>query len=80
MEQWLDRAMKYKKDKVFSMKCKIPHRRYRSQLKETVTVKYSWGEVNVQQFNKEVRSTFCDRFDDHNGYSNPNWLSSVWYY
>lgn len=80
VEQWLDRAMKYKKDKVFSMKCKIPHRRYRSQLKETVTVKYSWGEVNVQQFNKEVRSTFCDRFDDHNGYSNPNWLSSVWYY
>lgn len=78
----LDRALSYKKDKIFSLKCKILHSQYRKDLQVVVQHKYDFDfsySVSEKKFKEEVRNVFCDRWKDY-GTSRADWKNSAWYY
>lgn len=85
VDAWLNKAMRYDKDRTFVLKCKILHSKYRGEMKETVQQKEHTG-VSVYYynstytiFNKEVRAAFCDRWQDYDARWD-DWGRSAWYY
>ena len=79
VDLWLDKALKYNAEKIFTMKCKILHSKTRDSMQEIRTVKNSCFSFKRKTFKADVQSAFCDRLDD---YDNPNakWRHSAWYY
>ena len=65
VDRWADKALDYQKEKLFTLKCRILHSRQRKQLTETVAKKNSWGNYTKERFNREVRMSFCDRWEDY---------------
>lgn len=83
VDSWLNKAMKLNKDDIFTLKCKILHSKYRGKMKETIKVRESSGSFvyfsSYKGFRKDVRTTFCDRWQDYDA-GNHHWGRSVWYY
>lgn len=57
VDKFLDMAMKYKEDKVFTAKCMMLHSKYRKGLR----IQYGYKTA----FKPEIRETFCDVFIDY---------------
>lgn len=83
---WLDRALKFNKDDVFTIKCKVLHSRKRESLKHKRVIrheypKYSYTDT-VKMFVPEVRTLLCDRACDYESdmFCTEAWTESVWYY
>ncbi len=57
VDKYLDMAMKYKGDRVFTMKCMIMHSKYRMGLR----TEYDY----YMAFKPEIRETLCDVFVDY---------------
>lgn len=68
VDLWANNALKYDKDRLFTLKCKLLHSKHRNQLKEKVVRKYAWSDdftYTDEVFNKEVQKAFCDNWQDH---------------
>lgn len=68
VDLWANNALKYDKDRLFTLKCKLLHSKHRDQLKEKVVRKYAWSDdftYTDEVFNKEVQKAFCDNWQDH---------------
>ena len=68
VDLWANNALKYDKDRLFTLKCKLLHSKRRNQLKEKVVRKYAWSDdftYTDEVFNKEVQKAFCDNWQDH---------------
>lgn len=80
VDKWLNKAMKYNKDNVFTLKCKILHSQYRKKMKEPEKEIHIGCLCIVPEFNEEVRNTFCDQSNDYDEFSSRRWRESAWYY
>ena len=80
VDQWLNKAMKYDADKVFTLKCKILHSQYREKMKEPVKENYRGHLYTTVKFKEEVRNTFCDQSHDYDEFSSRRWRESAWCY
>ena len=80
VDQWLNKAMKYDADKVFTMKCSILHSQYREKQKETVKENIKGYLYKTVKFKEEVRQTFCDLSHDYDEFSSRRWRESAWCY
>ena len=80
VDQWLNKAMKYDADKVFTLKCKILHSQYRKKMKEPVKENYRGYLYTTIKFKEEVRNTFCDQSHDYDKFSSRRWRESAWCY
>jgi hypothetical protein len=83
VDSWLDKALQYDGDHVFTTKCQVLHSREQEKLKRLVEKTTSWGSVYTEkEFIPEVRELFCDRGCDHNSdpFCTNEWRWSAWYY
>ena len=83
VDGWLDKALQYDRDYVFTTKCKVLHSRRQKELKRLVERTYSWGvPYTEEEFIPEVREMLCDRACDHDSdpFCTNEWRKSVWYY
>jgi hypothetical protein len=83
---WLDKALRYDEDRVFTLKCTILHSEKKRALMRVEEVKHDYGgwcwTETVEEFIPIVRETFCDRGCDHDSdaYCTEEWRRSAWYY
>ena len=86
VDKWLDKALQYDRDDLFTTKCKVLHSRERKALEHEVKKTVTWGTYTYtsteKEFIPEVRKLLCDRASDYD-YSplcTAEWRKSVWYY
>ena len=86
VDAWLDKALQYNGDYVFTTKCKVLHSRERKALEHEVKKTVTWGSYTYtsteKEFIPEVRELLCDRASDYD-YSplcSEEWRESVWHY
>ncbi len=86
VDKWLDKALQYDRDDLFTTKCKVLHSRERKALEHEVKNTVTWGSYTYtsteKEFIPEVRELLCDRASDYD-YSplcTAEWRKSVWYY
>ncbi len=86
VDKWLDKALQYDRDDLFTTKCKVLHSRERKALEHEVKKTVTWGTYTYtsteKEFIPEVRELLCDRASDYD-YSplcTAEWRKSVWYY
>lgn len=86
VDKWLDKALQYDRDDLFTTKCKVLHSRERKALEHEVKNTVTWGSYTYtsteKEFIPEVRELLCDRASDYD-YSplcTEEWRESVWYY
>ena len=86
VDAWLDKALRYNGDYVFTTKCKVLHSRERKALEHEVKNTVTWGSYTYtsteKEFIPEVRELLCDRASDYD-YSplcTEEWRESVWHY
>ncbi len=86
VDKWLDKALQYDRDDLFTTKCKVLHSRERKALEHEVKNTVTWGSYTYtsteKEFIPEVRELLCDRASDYD-YSplcSEEWRESVWYY
>lgn len=83
---WLDKALRYDEDRVFTLKCTILHSEKKRALMRVEEVKHDYGDwcwtETVEEFIPIVRETFCDRGCDHDSdaFCTEAWRRSAWYY
>ena len=82
VDGWLDKALQYDKDYVFTTKCKVLHSKEQGKLKWKVKKNYSWGTYTEQEFIPEVREMFCDLACDYDRdpFCSNEWRECAWYY
>ena len=82
VDSWLDKALQYKQDEVFTMKCKILHSKQKKSVMRTVEKRYEWSNntYTEEEFIPEVREMFCDQGCDHDPFCTDEWRYSLWYY
>lgn len=86
VDGWLDKALQYDGDHVFTTKCKVLHSREQEKLKQEVEKTYTWGDYTQtfteKEFIPEVREMLCDQGCDYDNASfcTDWWRESVWYY
>ena len=86
VDGWLDKALRYDRDYVFTTKCKVLHSREREALKQEVKKSYTWGDYTQtyteKEFIPEVRELLCDRASDYDygPLCTEEWRKCVWYY
>ena len=80
VDKWIEKAMIYDKDKIFTLKCKILHSQYRKKMKEPKKEIHIGCLCIVPEFNEEVRNTFCDQSLDYDEFSSRRWRESAWCY
>lgn len=86
VDAWLDKALQYNGDYVFTTKCKVLHSREREALRHEVKKSYTWGNYTEiyteKEFIPEVRELLCDRASDydHGPLCTEEWRKSVWHY
>lgn len=83
VDGWLDKALQYDGDHVFTTKCKVLHSREQEKLKREVEKTYSWGvSYTEKEFIPEVREMLCDRGCDHDSdpFCTNEWRECAWYY
>ncbi|MBR4638666.1 MAG: hypothetical protein IKO81_08495, partial [Bacteroidales bacterium] len=86
VDAWLDKALRYNGDYVFTTKCKVLHSRERESLRHEVKKSYTWGNYTEtyteKEFIPEVRELFCDRASDYDygPLCTEEWRESVWHY
>ncbi len=81
-DRWLDKALQYDGDDIFTMKCTILHSKKKSSLMKTVVKTYNWTSWTdtIRVFVQEVRATFCDLGCDGDPLCTEEWRESAWYY
>ncbi len=84
VDGWLDKALRYDEDRVFTLKCTILHSEKKRALMRVEEVKHDcggwcWTET-VEEFLPIVRETFCDRGCDGDPLCTEEWRKSAWYY
>ena len=84
VDGWLDKALRYDEDRVFTLKCTILHSEKKRALMKVEEVKHDcggwcWTET-VEEFLPIVRETFCDRGCDGDPLCTEEWRESAWYY
>jgi hypothetical protein len=86
VDAWLDKALQYNGDYVFTTKCMVLHSRERKALEHEVKNTVTWGSYTYtsteKEFIPEVRELLCDRASDYD-YSplcTEEWRESVWHY
>ena len=85
VDSWLDKALQYKDDNIFAMKCKILHGEQKKSLMRTVEkisiyyFNYAYRDTE-EEFIPEVRELFCDRGCDGDPLCTEEWRESAWYY
>ncbi len=86
VDKWLDKALQYDRDDLFTTKCKVLHSRERKALEHEVKNTVTWGSYTYtsteKEFIPEVRELLCDRASDYD-YSplcSEEWRESVWHY
>jgi hypothetical protein len=81
---WLDKALRYDGDRIFTLKCTILHSEKKRALMRVEEVKHDYGDwcwtETVEEFLPIVRETFCDRGCDYDPNCTDEWLACVWYY
>ncbi len=81
---WLDKALQYDDDDIFTMKCTILHSEKKRTLMNVKEVKHDYGGWSwtdtVEEFLPIVRKTFCDQGCDGEPLCTENWRKSRWYY
>ena len=83
VDGWLDKALQYDGDRVFTTKCMVLHSREQEKLKREVEKTYSWGvPYTEKEFIPEVREMLCDRACDYDSdpFCTEEWRRCVWYY
>lgn len=86
VDAWLDKALRYNGDYVFTTKCKVLHSRERESLRHEVKKSYTWGNYTEtyteKEFIPEVRELLCDRASDYDygPLCTEEWRESVWHY
>lgn len=86
VDKWLDKALQYERDDVFTTKCKVLHSREREFLKHEVKKSYTWGNYTQtyteKEFIPEVRELLCDRACDYDNspLCTEEWRRSAWYF
>ena len=84
VDSWLDKALQYDGDRVFTTKCKVLHSREQEKLKMEVKMSYTYGNYietyTVKEFIPEVREMLCDLSRDYDPFYTEEWRYSRWYY
>ena len=86
VDGWLDNALQYNRDHIFTTKCKVLHSREQEKLKQEVEKTYTWGDYTQtfteKEFIPEVREMLCDQGCDYDNASfcTDEWRGCVWYY
>ena len=81
VDSWLDKALRYNQDHVFTTKCMVLHSKHRKELKRMEERTYSWGGTYKEEvFVPEVREMLCDRFSDYDPFYTDDWQQCAWYY
>ena len=86
VDGWLDKALRYDEDRVFTLKCTILHSEKKRALMRVEEVKHDYGgwcwTETVEEFLPIVRETFCDRGcdGDSDALCTEEWRRSAWYY
>jgi len=83
VDDWLDKALLYNGDPIFTTKCKVLHSKRKKELQQTVERPNFWGGTyNEKEFIPEVREMLCDLGCDHerDAFCTEEWRKCVWYY
>lgn len=83
VDSWLDKALQYNKDRLFTTKCKVLHSKEQEKLKWKVEKITSWGSTYTEEeFIPEVREMLCDRACDYDRdpFCSNEWRECAWYY
>ena len=83
VDSWLDKALQYNQDNIFTTKCMVLHSREQEKLKREVEKTYSWGvPYTEEEFIPEVREMLCDRACDYDTdpFCTNEWRECAWYY
>jgi hypothetical protein len=86
VDGWLNKALQYDGDHVFTTKCKVLHSREQEKLKREVKRSYTYGNYTEtyteKEFIPEVRGMFCDQGCDYerDPFCTDEWRECAWYY